>query len=54
MKKADRSGARVALILGDDEVERQVATLKPLRSDAEQKQIAWSQLAAELTNIINV
>jgi histidyl-tRNA synthetase len=54
MKKADRSGARVALILGDDEVERQVATLKPLRSDAEQKQIAWSQLAAELTDIINV
>nr|WP_067287091.1 histidine--tRNA ligase [Marinobacterium profundum] len=54
MKKADRSGASVALILGDDEVAHQVATVKSLRSDAEQKQIGWSQLAAELTNIINV
>ena len=54
MKKADRSGACVALILGEDEVARGVATLKSLRSDAEQVQIAWSQLAAELKTIINV
>lgn len=54
MKKADRSGACVALILGEEEVARGVATLKPLRSDAEQVQVAWSQLAAELQTIINV
>ena len=54
MKKADRSGACVALILGEEEVAREVVTLKPLRSDAEQVQVAWSQLAAELKTIINV
>ncbi|UTW14476.1 histidine--tRNA ligase [Marinobacterium rhizophilum] len=54
MKKADRSGACVALILGDEEVARGVATLKPLRSDAEQIQVAWPQLAAELAKIINI
>jgi histidyl-tRNA synthetase len=53
MKKADRSGAAVALILGDDEVARGVATLKPLRREAEQIQVSWSQLATELTTIIN-
>jgi histidyl-tRNA synthetase len=53
MKKADRSGAAVALILGDDEVVRKVATLKPLRSEAEQIQVSWSRLATELTIIIN-
>jgi histidyl-tRNA synthetase len=48
LKRADRSGARCALILGDDEVARQVATLKPLREDAGQKQVALDGLAAEL------
>ncbi len=33
MKKADKSGARLALIWGDDEVAAQVVTIKPLRAD---------------------
>ena len=33
MKKADKSGARLALIWGDDEVAAQVVTIKPLRED---------------------
>jgi len=35
MKKADRSLARYALILGDDEVNSQQVTLKPMQVDAE-------------------
>ena len=34
MKKADQSGARFALILGDDEAARGVVTVKPLRDAA--------------------
>ncbi len=33
-RRADRSGARLALILGDDELLRGVAALKPLRAEA--------------------
>ncbi len=37
MKKADASGARYAVIIGDDEVSAQRVTLKPLRGGGEQK-----------------
>jgi len=37
MKKADRSGAVLALILGEDEVANGTVTLKPLRADAPQE-----------------
>lgn len=43
-KKADKSGARYALILGDDEVTKQQVTIKSLREDAEQKTLEWDQL----------
>ena len=36
MKKADRSGAAVALLLGEDECTRGAVTVKPLRGDAPQ------------------
>jgi len=36
-KKADKSGAEYALIIGDDEVSRGEVSLKPLRSDQQQK-----------------
>lgn len=45
LKKADKSGARLAIILADDEVAAQQATVKPLRTDAEQQQVSWEQLA---------
>lgn len=48
MKKADGSGARFAVIIGDEEAEAQQATLKPLRGTAEQSRI----LLNELNNII--
>ena len=43
-KKADRSGARYALVIGDDELQRGVAGVKPLRDSGEQKEIALSDL----------
>ncbi len=39
MKKADASGARFALIIGDDEVQAEEVSLKPLRDAAEQTRV---------------
>ncbi|MDX5373694.1 MAG: histidine--tRNA ligase [Pseudomonadaceae bacterium] len=47
-KKADKSGARFALILGEDELAARVVGCKPLRDDAEQQTIAWDALPAHL------
>ena len=52
LKRADRSQARYALILGEDEVARQEIGLKPLRGEGEQQQIALSQLEASLADLI--
>ncbi len=47
-KKADKSGALYALILGDDELQAQTIAIKPLRTDAEQQSVAWSDLSEHL------
>lgn len=46
LKKADKSGATYAVILGDNEVSQQVATIKPLREQSEQQSLAWNELVA--------
>ena len=43
MKKADGSGARYAVIIGDDEAVAQQLTLKPLRGNGEQTRCAMAQ-----------
>jgi histidyl-tRNA synthetase len=43
-KKADRSGARFALVIGEDELQRGVAGIKPLRDNSEQQEIALDEL----------
>ena len=48
MKKADASGARYALVIGDDEAARGVVGVKPLRETAEQREVAVAELAAHL------
>jgi len=48
LKRADKSGAAWALILGDGETDRQVAGLKSLRVEAPQADVAWDRLADEL------
>lgn len=45
MKKADRSGARYALILGEDEVAAGQVTVKPLREQDEQQQLNQNEVA---------
>ncbi len=48
LKRADRSGARVAVIVGDGELERGVAAVKPLREEAGQADVALDALAVEV------
>ena len=47
-RRADRSGARVALVLGDDELARGVAQVKPLRQEAGQTECPLAELPAAL------
>ncbi len=47
-KKADKSGARFALILGEDEVANRMVGFKPLRDEGEQQSIAWDALPEHL------
>ncbi|HAD47606.1 histidine--tRNA ligase [Idiomarina sp.] len=44
IKKADKSGAEVALIVGENELAEQQVTVKPLRSDAEQTTLSHAEL----------
>ena len=39
MKKADATGAHYAMIIGDDEVNAQEVTIKPLRAPIEQASV---------------
>jgi histidyl-tRNA synthetase len=50
-KKADRSGARYALILGDDELERGVVGVKFLREQLEQREIPVDGVADFLASL---
>jgi histidyl-tRNA synthetase len=46
MKKADASGARFAVIIGEDEVAARRVTLKPLRGEGEQRTLAPGEALA--------
>jgi histidyl-tRNA synthetase len=48
MKRADKSGAMWALILGEQELSEERIGLKPLRNEAEQESIALDELGAVL------
>ncbi len=48
MKRADKSGAQYALVLGEQELSEARIGLKPLRSEEEQESIALADLAAVL------
>jgi histidyl-tRNA synthetase len=45
MKRADKSGAKFAVILGDSEAERRVVGLKSLRVEAPQEEVSWTELS---------
>lgn len=54
MKRADKSQAQYALILGEDELQRAEIGLKPLRNVGEQITLSISQLAEKLPQYLNL
>ncbi len=52
MKKADRSGARIALILGEDEVAGQSVSMKFLREDRPQQSLPQNELNERLKAVL--
>ncbi len=53
MKKADRSGAQLALLWGEDEVAAREVTVKPLRGEGEQQRLPEDQLAEHVTALLD-
>ena len=53
LKKADRSGAQIALIIGDDEVSNQSVAVKYLRQDKPQETMDSSDLLVSIGEILN-
>jgi histidyl-tRNA synthetase len=51
-KRADKSGAAWALILGDDELTANTIAVKDLRGDSEQQVIAQSELTNWLQAVV--
>jgi histidyl-tRNA synthetase len=51
-RRADRSGAALAVILGDDELARGVAAVKPLRNEAGQSECPLPELAAAIEAVL--
>ena len=54
IKRADKSGATVALILGEDEINNEQIIIKPLLSRNEQQSIAQSELLTSLDTLLKV
>lgn len=52
IKKADKSGAGIALIFGEDEISRGTVGIKLLREQAEQRTVEQSNMATELKQIL--
>lgn len=51
MKKADKSGADIVLILAEDELKNEQVTVKYLREKKEQKSVAFDELSGFITDI---
>jgi len=49
-KKADKSGAQIALVLAEEEVQQQQIAIKFLREEKEQIQVAWADITSTLTD----
>ena len=52
LKRADKSGATVAVVLGEEEVANDEAGVKPLRTTEEQIRVSMDNLATELARLI--
>ena len=51
-KRADRSGARWAMVLGDEEAQRGEVRLKPLQQQAEESTVALARVAAIVERLL--
>ncbi|MGP0030783.1 MAG: histidine--tRNA ligase [Acidimicrobiales bacterium] len=52
MRSADRSGARVALLIGAKELADDVVTFRPLRDEAEQRSVARQDVVASVADYV--
>ena len=52
-KKADKSGAAVAVVLGEDELANEQVTVKVLRGEPNQQQLAISDLAEHIKTTLS-
>ncbi len=52
LKRADKSGAQIALILGDNEIAEQKVMVKYLRGQQEQQSLAFEQIPSLLSELI--
>lgn len=50
-KKADKSGAKYALVIGEQEVADQVVAIKNLRQESEQQTVVWQDLVNHLKSL---
>ena len=53
MKKADKSGAQLALVLGDAELAAGTVGVKPLRDDTPQRTVARGAVAAAIKDYLD-
>ena len=53
MKAADKSGAKIAIILGSDEIEAQTFVLRPLRSEDQQSTIPRNELMTSIMKALS-
>ncbi|HEV2219018.1 MAG TPA: His/Gly/Thr/Pro-type tRNA ligase C-terminal domain-containing protein, partial [Casimicrobiaceae bacterium] len=54
MKRADASGARYALIIGDDEAAAGTVAVRPLRGGDEQTEVPAGQIAARIRDLVTL
>ena len=52
LKRADRSGAVLAVIIGDDEAAHGVAAIKPLRTQAPQQRCSWPEVSGRIMALL--
>jgi len=51
-RRADRSGAELALVIGDEEAGRDEVTIKPLRAGGEQETVARQAIVQRLGELL--
>ena len=52
-KKADRSGAHLALVFADDEAEGDTIQIKPLKDDRDQEIVALDRVAERIASLLD-